>query len=105
MFDYGVGILEFSQTKGRLFQKKKDVMYLLSYTKGMSKFIITVKNKSRISLVKLVVLRFPLFLATREINFVKLLLSESRYFWHLPVKFNSIATFGEGCYFENCTVG
>ena len=36
-------------------EKKKDVMYLSTVHKGMSKIIINVKNKSWISLVKLVV--------------------------------------------------
>ena len=46
MFDYGVDIHR---------RKKKDVMYLSTVHKGMSKIIINVKNKSWISLVKLVV--------------------------------------------------
>ena len=56
----------------------------------MSKINITVKNKPRISLVKLVV---TIFLARREITFEAVVLSkgyssEGRYFWHLltPVK-------------------
>ena len=44
----------YSQTKGRFFEKKKGCNVPFKLPKGMAKFIITVKNKSRISLVKLV---------------------------------------------------
>ena len=54
----------------------------------MAKFIITVKNKSRIILVKLVTIISVIISSNKgEKSRLKSLLSEGRFFWHLPVKF------------------
>ena len=90
LFDDGVGIYRRKED----FLKKKDVICIFWVTYwGMSKINITVKNKPRISLVKLVVTIISVFLARREITFEAVVLSkgyssEGRYFWHLltPVK-------------------
>ena len=70
----------------------------------MSKINITVKNKPRISLVKLVVTIISVFLARREITFEAVLLSkgyssEGRYFWHLLTPMKSYR------YFRGVTLG
>ena len=64
----------------------------------MAKFIITVKNKSRIILVKLVTIISVIISSNKgEKSRLKSLLSEGRFFWHLPVKFYRY--FRGGCYF------
>ena len=77
-------------------KKKKDVhaMNLLSYIKECQRSLQLLKNKSPISLGKLVITIISIILARRKITFEVptfrgLLFSEGRYFWHLltPVKF------------------
>ena len=73
----------YSQKKGRLSEKKK--MYCITFSvthNGVSviitRIIITVKDKPRISLVKLVVsITYPLFLAKREITFEVIIFGRS----------------------------
>ena len=69
----------------------------------MAKFIITVKNKSRISLVKLVTI-ISVIISSNKGNHVwsrsfRRVASFGIYLW------NFIATFGGGCYFGKFTVG
>ena len=65
----------------------------------MSKINITVKNKPRISLVKLVVTIISVFLARREITFEVATFgpegysSEGRYFWHFLTSVKSYRHF------------
>ena len=86
--------------KEDVLKKKKGCNGPFKLLKEMAKFIITVKNKSRIILVKLVTIISVIISSNKgEKSRLKSLLSEGRFFWHLPVKFYRYFRGGGGCYF------
>ena len=111
----------YSQKKRKTFWKK---MYCITFSvthNGVSaiitRVIITVKDKTRISLVKLVVsITYPLFLAKREITFEVTILGRSLFRGSLLLAFANTCEIlsllsegyffrGEGCrYYRNFTV-
>ena len=96
LFDYSVVIF----TDERKTFKRKKCNVPLELHKGMSKIIITVKNKSRMSLVKLVVSIISFISSKKENYFSSSLLSGCRYF-----RGSLILVFANICYryFRNFT--
>ena len=89
----------YSQTKGRRFEKKKkgcNVPFKL--LKEMAKFIITVKNKSRVSLVKLVTIISVIISSNKGNHFwsrsSRRVASFGIYLWNFIATFGGVVTLG-----------